>query len=97
MSQLPEKTFGNSWLGSIQDHKDHPGSIQAIRIGPDVEVEEINGYLQGLKICLQGLASASSCLGYIYIYAQWPPQALHFGINLLRISTDSKNNNHQHH
>ena len=33
----------------------------------------------------------------IYIYAQWPPQALHFGINLLRISTDSKNNNHQHH
>ena len=34
---------------------------------------------------------------YIYIYAQWPPQALHFGINLLRISTDSKNNNHQHH
>lgn len=48
MSQLPEKTFGNSWLGSIQDHKDHPGSIQAIWIGPDVEVEEINGYLQGL-------------------------------------------------
>lgn len=65
MSQLPEKTFGNSWLGSIQDHKDHPGSIQAIRIGPDVEVEEVIGCLRGLKICLQGLAPASSCLGYI--------------------------------
>ena len=35
---------------------------------------------------------------YIYIYMlSGPPQALHFGINLLRISTDSKSNNHQHH
>ena len=51
------------------------------------------GYLREI-----GVGANTVCLNiYIYIYAQWPPQALHFGINLLRISTDSKNNNHQHH